>query len=121
MTPSPAVPTPAPAAAEANAVAPSAAVAPAEAPALQPPWATSVPEPQLDGSVRDRIIAMIRNDLKFHSPAIEAEFLGAELTRTGLLKAAKKVRGMRPRLISEDRMESIGTRAINIITGREAA
>jgi hypothetical protein len=71
--------------------------------------------------VRDRIIAMIRNDLKFHSPAIEAEFLGAELTRTGLLKAAKKVRGMRPRLISEDRMESIGTRAINIITGREAA
>jgi len=102
-------------------VAAPAAAAPAEAPAAQPPWAIPTAEPTLDPSVRERIITMIRGELKFHAPAIEAEFATVELTRSSLLKAAKKVRAMRPRLISEDRMESIGTRAISIITGREAS
>jgi hypothetical protein len=78
-------------------------------------------EPVLDAAVLDRILAMIRTEMQIHSPAIEAEFIAAERTRSGFLKAAKRVRAMRPRLISEERMESIGTRAINIITGREAA
>jgi len=83
--------------------------------------AASSAEPLLDASVLERIKTMLRAELKFHAAPIEAEFAAAELTRSGLLKAAKHVRGLRPRLISPERMESICVRAINIITGREAA
>ena len=121
------VPTPPPPPVESVVVASDATI-PAASPLVPAPTPLPVattwvaePEARLDVSVLDRIVAMIRGELKFHAPPVEAEFTSAELTRSGLLKAAKRVRAMRPRVISEERMESIGTRAINIVTGREAA